>query len=144
MCTGPQRNKGFTLVELMIVVLIVGILAGVALPSYQNSMLKGRRSDAMSALLDAANRQEQLMLDRSTYTADMTDLGFSADPFISEENHYTIDAVACGTGTIANCYVLTASPRAGSPQAKDAYCTSFTLGSDGVRDATGSQAGQCW
>lgn len=137
-------NRGFTLIELMIVVLIVGILSAVALPSYQNSMQKGRRSDAMSSLLDAANRQQQLLLDRSTYTADMTDLGFSADPFISEKNHYSIVAAACAGGTIASCYVLTASPLVSSPQFKDTYCTSFTLGSNGVRAATGTQADQCW
>ena len=50
--------RGFTLVELMIVIVIVAILLAVALPSYQNSVQKGRRADAKAALLDVANRQE--------------------------------------------------------------------------------------
>lgn len=139
-----QRSRGFTLIEIMIVIVIVAILSAVALPAYQNSILKGRRSDAMSSLADAANRQQQLMLDRSTYTADMMDLGFSANPLISEKNHYSIAAVACSGGTIANCYVLTATPRASSPQSKDVYCTSLSLASDGERTATGTQQDQCW
>ncbi|HKK22451.1 MAG TPA: type IV pilin protein [Pseudohaliea sp.] len=136
--------RGFTLLELMIAVVIVGILAAVALPSYQDSIRKGRRSDAMATLLDVANRQEQHMLDRSTYTTDMTALGFGADPAVSEEGHYTVDAAACAAGTIATCYLLTATPAAGSPQAADGGCSTFTLDSFGRRAATGTQAADCW
>jgi type IV pilus assembly protein PilE len=130
--------------EVMIVVAIIGILLAVALPSYQDSLIKGRRSDGMSALLDATNRQERLMLDRSTYTVDMTDLGFAADPYISQEGHYSIDAAACGTGTIFTCYVLTATPVASSPQAKDTKCTTLILDSFGAKTATGSTPTECW
>jgi type IV pilus assembly protein PilE len=138
------QAAGFTLIEMMIAVVIVGILLAVGLPAYQNSVQKGRRSDAISALLDAANRQEQHMLDRNTYTTDMTELGFAADPMVSEEGYYTVDAAACGAGTIATCYVLTATPAAGSPQGADAGCTAFSLDSFGRRTATGAQAGDCW
>ena len=62
--------------ELMIVVVIVGVLMMVALPAYQDSLQKGRRADGMAALMDAAGRQEKFMLDRSTYTIDMMDLGY--------------------------------------------------------------------
>jgi type IV pilus assembly protein PilE len=130
--------------EVVIVVAIIGILLAVALPSYQGSLLKGRRSDGMTALLDATNRQESLMLDRSTYTADMTDLGFAADPYISPEGHYSIDALACGTGTIATCYVLTATPVSSSPQSKDSRCTTLILDSFGAKTATGSAPTECW
>lgn len=142
--TAALRIGGFTLIELMIVVVIVAILALIALPSYQNSVQKGRRADAMSALLDAANRQEQHMLDRSTYTTDMTDLGYAADPLVSEEAHYTVDAAACAGGAITNCYLLTATPAAGSPQVNDARCTTFSLDSAGRRTATGSLGADCW
>lgn len=130
--------------EVMIVVAIIGILLAVALPSYRDSLMKGRRSDGMSALLDATNRQERLMLDRSTYTTDMTDLGFAADPFISQEGHYSVDSVACGTGTIATCYVLTATPVSSSPQSKDTKCTTLILDSFGAKTATGSTPTECW
>ncbi len=143
---GRRGAAGFTLMEVMIVVAIIGILLSVALPAYRDSIQKGRRSDGMSALLDASNRQERLMLDRSTYASDMTALGFAADPFISPEGHYSIDAVACTRpgGTIFNCYVLTATPVSTSPQAHDTYCTSLILDSSGAKSATGSTPDECW
>ncbi|MFT5709763.1 MAG: type IV pilus assembly protein PilE [Halioglobus sp.] len=130
--------------EIMIVVAIIGILLAVALPSYQDSLIKGRRSDGMSALLDATNRQERLMLDRSTYTDDMEDLGFAANPFISSEGHYSVNAVSCASGTIGTCYVLTATPVSSSPQAKDTKCAALTLDSSGAKGATGSASAECW
>ncbi len=84
------------------------------------------------------------MLDRSTYTIDMTALGFAADPYISPEGHYSVDAVACGTGTIATCYVLTATPVSSSPQSKDTKCTTLILDSFGAKTATGSTSTECW
>lgn len=138
------RSAGFTLIEVMIVVVIVSILVAVALPAYQGSLQKGRRSDAMSGLLDASNRQQQFMLDQGRYTIDMRELGYAANPSITEEGHYSISAVACGGGAIGNCFELTATPRAGSPQAQDTRCTSFTLDSFGTRTATGTTAAECW
>ncbi|WP_198171766.1 type IV pilin protein [Pseudohalioglobus lutimaris] len=135
---------GFTLMEVMIVVVIVGILLAVALPSYNSSLEKGRRADAKAALLDASNRQEQFMLDRSTYTLNMTELGFGADPMVSEEGHYTVDAAACAAGTIQRCYVLTATPVAGGAQANDTRCTTLILDSTGAKTATGSDLNNCW
>lgn len=142
--TGRQGMQGFTLIEIMIVVAIVAILVGIAVPSYQSSIQKGLRSDAKAALLDAANRQESLMLDRNTYTLDMEVLGFPDDPMITEEEHYSVDAAACADGTIATCYVLTATPQGSSPQAKDLRCTSFVLDSNGARSATGTTDDECW
>jgi type IV pilus assembly protein PilE len=140
------RQKGFTLIEVMIVVVIVGILLMVALPAYQSSLQKGRRADGMAALMDAAGRQERFMLDRSTYTIDMEDLGYETDPYISIEGHYSITAAVCDDvgATIANCYKLTAVPAAGSVQLKDTRCTSFVLNSNGTKTATGSIASECW
>ncbi len=136
---------GFTLVELVIVVVIVGILMAIAMPGYQESMRKGRRADAKAGLMDAANRQERFMLDRSSYTTDMTELGFGADPMISEEGHYSIDVEAPDTDCpIATCYVLKATPVAGGAQADDARCSSFSLSSGGAKTATGNGAGECW
>ena len=141
-----RRVAGFTLMEVMIVVIIVAILAGIGLPLYQDAMRKARRADARESLMEAASRQEQYMLDRSTYTADMRDLGYDADPMISEEKHYSIDRVATDDCAIDSqtCYVLQATPLDTSPQSEDKRCETFTLESTGAQAATGSDAENCW
>lgn len=141
-----RQAAGFTLMEVMIVVIVVAILAGIGLPLYQDAMRKARRADARESLMEAASRQEQYMLDRSTYTANMQDLGYDADPMISEEQHYSIDRVATDSCAIDSqtCYVLQATPRASSPQIEDTRCETFTLESTGAQTATGSDAENCW
>jgi len=138
------RSTGFTLMEVMIVVVIVGILMAVSIPAYESSLQKGRRADAKAALLDVANRQEQLMLDRGTYTLTMTDLGFGNDPMVSPDEFYTVDAAACASGTIARCFVLTATPASGSPQTEDTRCTTLILDWRGAKTATGTDQDNCW
>ena len=144
----PPANsaaRGFTLVELLIVIFIVALLAGIALPGFQDSMRKGRRADAKSGLMDAANRLERYMLDHNSYTDDMNDLGLGADPAISEEGYYSFDMVAATTACpLASCYVLEAVPVAGGAQADDGKCTKFILASTGAKTAEGSAASQCW
>jgi type IV pilus assembly protein PilE len=141
-----RQAAGFTLMEVMVVVLIVGILAAIGLPSYQEAMQKARRTDARESLMEAASRQEQYMLDRNVYTADMKELRFDDDPMISEEGHYSIDRVETETCDIDSdtCYALQATPREDSPQSADKRCTSFTLESTGAQDATGTDADNCW
>ena len=142
----PGSGAGFTLIEVMIVVVVIGVLIAIALPGYESSMQKGRRADAKSALLSAASRQEQYMLDRGTYVDDMQELGFAADPMVSEEGHYQVVATDCNgaTADLDRCYRLTATARVGSPQVKDTRCASFVLNSNGVKTATGSDTDSCW
>ena len=75
-----RSEAGFSLIEIIIVVVIVGILATIALPAYQDSVRKGQRSDAKAGLLGVASRMEQFMLDRGTYTVDMEDLATRRAP----------------------------------------------------------------
>ena len=139
--------RGFTLIEVLIVVVLIAVLLGIALPSYQETMNKGRRSDAKAALKDAVNRQEQYMLDHSRYAHadELDDLGFEL-PAESEEGHYAIARVA--TADCADnadlCFVMRATPNVGSPQAKDGKCTSFTIEHTGLKSATGSNSDECW
>ncbi len=136
-----SANRGFTLIEVMIVIAIVSVLLAIALPSYENSMQKGRRADAKAHLMAVANQEEQFMLDQGTYTTNLADLSLPVD---SPDGHYTVSAAACGTGDITRCYTLTAEPRAGSPQIDDLRCTEFVLESNGLKTADGTDQDNCW
>src|SRR4051794_24717847 len=88
MTSGFPRRRGFTLLELVIVVVVVAILASVALPGYQDQVRKSRRASAQSHLLDIAQREQQYLLDARSYASTIAALNMStpADVFA----YYTI------------------------------------------------------
>jgi type IV pilus assembly protein PilE len=91
-----QRVRGFTLIELMIAVAVIGILASIAYPSYTEYVRKARRATAESALMDLASKQHTYLLSRRTFTTSKTDLGFSDPQELT--GHYTI-TIPTGTAT---------------------------------------------
>lgn len=84
-----KKATGFTLIELMIVVAIVGILAAVAYPSYQDHIRKSRRAAAQSFLMDVGAKQQQYLIDARTYASTLAELNMSAPPEVS--SYYNID-----------------------------------------------------
>lgn len=74
------QNKGFTLIELMVVIAILGILVSVALPSYRSYVLEGQRSDMQGKLLSIIELQERYYIDNLSYADDMNKLGFPVPP----------------------------------------------------------------
>lgn len=134
-----MNKHGFTLVELMIVVAIIGIVAMIAYPSYNQHILKTHRAEGKELLTRAAALQERYFADNNTYTDDMTELGFAADPAISEHNYYSVDAVVSGACPIASCFALTAT--AIGSQATDATCATLSVTSTGRKTATSNN---CW
>jgi type IV pilus assembly protein PilE len=104
-------SKGFTLIELMIVVVVIAILASIAWPSYQEFIKRSRRSDAQSLMLSISSKEQQFMLDRRAYT----DLVGTGGLNLSQQGW---DCTAGGNRTCANAYYnvtveLVAGPPAG-------------------------------
>jgi len=135
-----NSSQGFTLIEIMITVAIIGILAAIALPSYQNYVLRAGRAEGQAALLDASARQEQFYLGNKTYA---TTIAAINGIVTTESNRYTISVdTPTGACPIITCYKLTATPM--NAQAADTKCTTITLDSNNVKGATGSATDECW
>jgi type IV pilus assembly protein PilE len=137
-----ERARGFTLIELMITLVIVAILAGIAIPSYRNYVLRSHRVEATAALLRVAAAQEKFYLQNNTYTdnvGDVAGLGFSTvddtDEFVTENGWYKIKVTAADN----EGFTLTAD--AEGDQVNDADCTSFGLESSGKKTAS---TDKCW
>ncbi|MGM0517421.1 MAG: type IV pilin protein [Pseudomonadota bacterium] len=137
-----RRNRGFTLVELMIVVVILAILVSIAFPLYQEQVRKTHRADGKSALMEIMQAEERYRTTEFTYTTDLVgDLGYSSDPVISDESYYQVAATACA-GDIRTCVQLTATPINGQTGDK---CGNLTLDSRGNKGRSGSAPmDQCW
>lgn len=150
-----MKSRGFTLVEMLIVVLIIGLLAGIAFPGYQRYVLQAGRADGKAKLMEIMQAQERYYSQHQTYVVALngsatanppTGLGYAATPVPSDERRYNIAAAACGAAaglTIASCVRLTAT-RAGA-QANDTECGNLTLDSRGARGISGSgSVDTCW
>jgi len=129
-------KKGFTLIELMVVVAIIGVISAIAYPSYDKYMKKSRRSDAKVALTNIVDREERFYLQNNTYTAALGASGLNLTATTSDEGYYTLSVTAASPLT---GYTATATAVAGKPQANDTGCTVLTLDSAGVKTPTA-----CW
>lgn len=157
-------NVGFSLIEVMIVLIIIGILMMVALPGYQDSMRKSHRADGMRDMMELVARQERFYAQNSVYTDEIKaadGLNYSggrhevcttapaADTVVSSECHYTLSVEPFSqNGTqdsdFSRRYVLVAAPRGG--QQKDP-CGTLTVNSLGERSQRGSPGDSdlnCW
>jgi len=131
-----MNNKGFSLIELMIVLAIIGVLGAIGYPSYDSYMKKSRRSDAKVALQGMADKQERFYLQNNIYTTVAANVGGTG----TDKNYYVLSIDSANV----NAFALTATAVAGGQQANDTTtshgdCTVMQLTAAGAKTPNA-----CW
>lgn len=136
-CGARARSGGFTLIELIIVAVIVGILAAVAIPSYRTHILKANRAAAESFIMNVANKQEQYMLDARSYATTLAALGMTTPTEVAQNYGNPVITVSAGPPP---GYTIRATPQ--GAQAGDP-CGYVQIDQTGAKTAAGGTA-SCW
>ena len=137
MIAARRYVRGLTLIELMIVIVVVGILASIAYPSYREFAARATRNEARAALLKAATNQERHYLQNNQFSVDLNQLGFSSSPYTSDTGSYVISVTAPNP---ASNFTVTATYQFGGVES--GKCQEFTIDGRGVKES--SPETDCW
>jgi type IV pilus assembly protein PilE len=144
-----RRMRGITLIELLTVIIILGVLASIAVPTYRRYLIRAQRSEAKIALLQLQTAQEKYYSQYNRYTDKVTAKSTSTTPGLglpgkTETGKYRVSVTNLGVG--GQEYTATAAPASGGGQEDDKDCGSFTINERGVRgNSSGAQHVQtCW
>ena len=140
------RARGFSLIELMIVVAIIAIIAAFAIPAYGRYAYRAHRADGQGLLLNIATAEERYYSTFNKYGS-LTDIGYSASPVASDKQYYS-GTVSIPAGSSSQSFVATATP-VGAQVGDDAWCGALTLNNAGVKtpgpaSAASNANGSCW
>ena len=144
-----SKQKGVTLLELMVVVVIIGIIASIAYPSYTQFIVKSKRTAGSAVLLQVADRQQQFFMDNKQYATKFSSLGYGSDDIMINDDGTIVGAsdsrrtykIAL-SGTTATSYTVEARPQLGQAS-KDTDCGTMTLTSAGAKGQSGA-GDNCW
>ena len=158
------RQSGFTLIEMMITVAIIGILAAVAYPSYQGYIHRANRSAAQSFMMGIANKQQQYLLDARRFGASsVAEIAASPPTTLTELNlvipsdvskNYKVTAICTMPAAAGSCtaavgapnYIITATPISGQLANDPKYgnCGALTVNAAGAKGQAGGTLAECW
>lgn len=145
-----RKQRGFTLIELMITVAIIGILAAVAYPSYARYVARANRSSAEAVMQAIVSRQEMYILNARTYypaaggsVTDLTAIAGALGVNIPPDVTRNYDLTVTSSNAAPPSHSVTAVPR-GNQANHDSACGTLTLRSTGAREASGSGGATCW
>lgn len=143
------RQRGFTIVELMIVVVIIAVLGAIAFPSYTQYVTKSRRQAVQNVMVTLAQAQEQFFMDNKGYAANLSTLGYGANSIGVDNDGQIVEAGDSGrayvldlTNAAATTYTVRAVPQL-VQASRDTDCKTLTLTHTGDRDQTGD-GDNCW
>jgi type IV pilus assembly protein PilE len=139
--TRKQHLLGFTLIELMITVAVIGILSAIAYPSYVGQVQKGRRADAQAALMNVAARQQQSLLDTRAYAASVSALSITLPTSVTQWYDVTVSAPATTTAAPVPTFTVQAAPKGN--QATDS-CGTLIIDQNGSKTTSPSTTSGCW
>ena len=137
-----RLHRGFTLIEMMIVLAILAVLAAIALPAYQEQVRKGRRASAQSHLMDIAAKQQQFLLDNRRYAADLTSTELNLNTPTDVSNFYTITCCGPSTSATPPLFTATATPKTG--QSADLGGADLSIDNAGAKLPTSYNGSPVW